>query len=383
MSINLRRILVTGARAPVTLHLCRILHESGHDVYAADSVSYALTKKSNSIKDFFLLPSPKFHTNEFIASLVELIQANRIDLLIPTCEESFYLSTHKETLSRYCEVFVGDFEPMKMLHNKYEFIQYAKQLGLLTPKTLMLSHKTMKQDVQNYFENEVVLKRIYSRFSDNVLFLHKDEYEPTRYNFGWIAQEKLEGVQYCSYSIAKNGKILAHSVYQTVFTAGLGATIAFQFCERRDIEHIVTTIVEDLHFTGQISFDFIVNNNNIAIPIECNPRATSGLHLFNQKVANCFLNQTKNTLYPDKNTKMAITLAMIAYAFGNFKRNRSALKWLKILFSHRDIAWSSKDMKPMFYQFISMYLLWKESRKHKRTMIQQSTSDISWDDEIL
>ncbi|MBY0123843.1 ATP-grasp domain-containing protein [Bacillus sp. S/N-304-OC-R1] len=378
MSIKRRKILITGARAPVTLHLCRVLHESGHEVYASDSVSYALTKASNTIKDFFLFPSPKFQTENFISSLIDYIQARKIDLLIPTCEESFYISKYKEKLSLYCEVFVGDFDKMMLLHHKFDFIQYVKELGFHTPKTIQCS----ADNVQQIFDGEIVLKRIYSRFSDHVVFLHSNDYEPGSFDSSWIAQEKIDGVQYCSYAIARDGKLLAHSVYETSFTAGIGATIAFSYTERKDIELFVRAVVKDLKFTGQISFDFIVNREDQAFPIECNPRSTSGLHLFDHQIAESFFGDPGGTLYPDKETKMAISLAMVAYGLDNWKRQPFS-KWLRTLFTYRDIIWSFHDVRPFFYQFFSMFSLWKESRRNERSMIGQSTSDISWDDDRI
>ncbi|HHQ8914500.1 TPA: ATP-grasp domain-containing protein, partial [Bacillus cereus] len=41
------------------------------------------------------------------------------------------------------------------------------------------------------------------------------------------------------------------------------------------------------------------------------------------------------------------------------------------------------DWKPFFYQFFSMYKLWRESYKHERTILEQTTYDISWDGEDL
>ncbi|WNS75026.1 ATP-grasp domain-containing protein [Bacillus sp. DTU_2020_1000418_1_SI_GHA_SEK_038] len=369
------KVLVTGARAPVTLHLCRILKDSGHEVYAADSISYALTKSSTSIQGYFLYSSPKFRTEDFVAELVEFIQENKIGLLIPTCEESFYISKYKDAISPYCEVLVGDFAQMLLLHNKFDFIEYVNALGFKAPKTVKCSANKEMPD------GELVLKRVYSRFSDHVVFLHKDAFNPSLFDSSWIAQEKIDGVQYCSYGIARDGKLLAHSVYETTFTAGIGATIAFSYCERKDIEHFVRTVVSDLKFTGQISFDFIVNYEDVAIPIECNPRATSGLHLFDHQAAECFFDDTENTLYPDLETKMAICLALLAYGFDNWKRGRGFMNWLKTLLTYRDITWSLQDLTPFFFQFYSMYALWQESKTNGTTMIQQSTSDISWDEE--
>ncbi|MGQ0441652.1 ATP-grasp domain-containing protein, partial [Bacillus sp. B-TM1] len=51
--------------------------------------------------------------------------------------------------------------------------------------------------------------------------------------------------------------------------------------------------------------------------------------------------------------------------------------------SYPDIIYSGSDNKPFFYQFYSMYKLWRESYKHGRTISEQTTCDISWDGENL
>ncbi|GAA3325969.1 hypothetical protein GCM10020331_060000 [Ectobacillus funiculus] len=87
--------------------------------------------------------------------------------------------------------------------------------------------------------------------------------------------------------LQKNGKLLAHSVYQTEFTAGLGATIAFQHTECDPIFHLFQYSLKKLKYSGQIAFDFIVTKDGKVYPIECNPRTTSGLHLFFQRYCFC------------------------------------------------------------------------------------------------
>ncbi len=39
-----KTVLITGARAPATLHLCRLFHNAGHTVIIADSIPYPLSK---------------------------------------------------------------------------------------------------------------------------------------------------------------------------------------------------------------------------------------------------------------------------------------------------------------------------------------------------
>lgn len=374
------RVLVTGVRAPVALHVCRLLRQSGAEVYATDCTSTPLTKASNSIKRFISTPSPKFEMKNYIEALVEIVREERIDYLIPTCEEIFYISKYKDVINQYCEVLVDDFLKLKTLHHKFDFLKMVHALGFLVPKTKVLTRNTIINEWLD--RNDLVLKKNYSRFSDSIIFVSSEKDIPNISfdDSSWILQERINGEQFCSYSIAKDGKVLAHSVYKSNFTAGIGATISFKHIERHDIKQFVCKIVEHLNFTGQISFDFIVNERNRAIPIECNPRATSGLHLFDQEIVAALLLQSKTGIVtPKKGKREAIKLAMLLFGLQEAWNVQKVVEWLKIVFSYKDIIFCIKDPFPYFYQVISLIKLWRESKKNALTLLQQSTYDISWD----
>ncbi|WP_028596720.1 ATP-grasp domain-containing protein [Paenibacillus assamensis] len=383
-----KTVLITGARAPAALHLCRLFHSTGHTVIIADSTPYPLSKASISTDYFYEIPSPKWKTKESIDVLLSIIQRHHVDLLIPTCEEIFYIARYKETFSPFCHVFVDDFHKLSLLHHKWEFIQLAAKLGWRVPAT----YRTNNEQAIRAMVHEVpdtasfVLKPIFSRFSNKVEFITKEAAikEKLADKSNYILQEFIQGTQHCSYSIAQSGKVLAHSTYKTEFTAGLGATIAFKPIDHPKMEQFVEHIVKELDFSGQIAFDFIVTEDGEAIPIECNPRATSGLHLFDEEIVSSFFHtNVKETLIPKANAKCAIRLAMLVYGLPYLKSKQKRKRWLRVLCSYPDIIYSRADRKPFFYQFFSMYKLWRESVKHKRTMLEQTTYDIAWDGEPL
>ncbi|WP_142395952.1 ATP-grasp domain-containing protein [Bacillus sp. MYb209] len=383
-----KTVLITGARAPAALHLCRLFHNNGHTVIMADSIPYPLSKVSKSADYFYEIPSPKWKTNESIHALLSIIQRHNVDLLIPTCEEIFYISRHKEELSPFCHVLVDDFHKLSLLHNKWEFIQLVANLGWQVPTTYRINNEQAISSMihQTPANTPFVLKPIFSRFSDKVEFITKEaaikEIMVDKSNY--IIQEFIQGTQHCSYSIARSGEVLAHSTYKTVFTAGLGATIAFKHINHPKIEQFVRHIVKELDFSGQIAFDFIITENGDPIPIECNPRTTSGLHLFDEEILPAFFNaKVNNTLIPKPHSECAIRLAMLLYGLPYLKSKQKRKRWLKVLCSYPDIIYSHTDWKPFFYQFFSMYKLWRESYKHERTILEQTTYDISWDGENL
>lgn len=381
MSTKKKRVLLTGARAPISLHLCRALAEGGIEVYTADSIFHALAKSSKCSKEFFLYPSPKFEPQQFIECLIQIINKREIDLLIPTCEEIFYISMFRKQLSLYCEIFVDDFEKLKLLHHKVNFIHFVDKLGFSTPKTYLLSPQINDLSIKKEFPSEFVLKKAYTRFSESVSFYKSGDKLPKNVftDSNWLIQEKINGTQYCSYGIARNGKLLAHSVYKSEITAGIGATLTFEYIDKPDIEQFVQTVVEKISFTGQISFDFIENQKGVALPIECNPRATSGLHLFGKEIVQAILKDIDKTLYPSKDTKEAIKLGVFLYGLKNLKRLNSLRQLFQVFFTFKDTIYRKNDKTPFFYQFISMYNLWIASKKNHVNILEQSTYDMRWD----
>ncbi|WP_226665508.1 ATP-grasp domain-containing protein [Metabacillus litoralis] len=378
-----KTVLITGARAPVSLHLCRLFHKAGYEVYAADSVSYALTKTSKSICEFFLLPSPKYQTGHFIKELKSIIKQKKISFLVPTCEEIFYLSQYREELSKYCDVFIDDIQKLILLHDKYKCMNFIREMGFKVPKTWLITEETQRA-LEKEAKGELVVKRVFSRFGDSVVFINSISELPSDVSLhsNWLVQERIKGEQYCSYSIAKEGNVIAHTVYKTEFSAGIGATLSFKHHKRPDIEQFVKLIVEKLHFTGQISFDYIVNEHNLAIPIECNPRATSGIHLFDFELVDVMVEHDKEMLYPKCETKEAIKVGLLIYGVKQIHSMKTFKRWLHIFITYKDITYRKSDIIPYFYQFISIFHLWTESKRNKQTMLTQSTTDISWDGEI-
>src|SRR5579862_3436967 len=95
-------VLLTGGRAPVTLDLARKFARAGYCVSVAESSPVHLCRYSNSVRNCYDVPPPNTEPAAFIAALIEIIREEQIDLLIPTCEEVFFVAQGLERLSEYC-----------------------------------------------------------------------------------------------------------------------------------------------------------------------------------------------------------------------------------------------------------------------------------------
>jgi predicted ATP-grasp superfamily ATP-dependent carboligase len=380
-------ILLTGGRAPATLELARIFHSAGHQVFLAESQPGSLSEPSKAIKKHFHLPPPRQQRAAFIQALKEIIQNNKIDLLVPTCEEVFYVSMGLNLLAPLCQVFVDSIDRLQALHNKFTFIKLAQNYGLSVPDTRLIKNQ---DDLYYAYQRwpQLVLKPVYSRFatrtrvlpsSDKNLLPHLEDN-----GANWVAQEFIKGISFCTYSTAHDGHLTAHATYRSDFTAGQGATIVFKSCRHPGLFKWVETFTALYHFSGQIAFDFIETPDGHVYAIECNPRATSGTHLFtnNPLFSQAFLVPGLDTLSPaEDNPSYMLSAAMFLYALPDAFKTHRLQSWMDTFFSSQDVIFRWDDPLPALCQIRSLLNFIHLGNRLGISALQASTADIEWNGE--
>lgn len=378
-----KRVLLTGGRAPVTLDLVRYFAAEGYLVYVADSFTYHLSKSSNKVEKSFTISSPVHSYEQFITDLHEIIKTYQIDLLVPTCEEIFYIAKGKKTLEKDCIVFCEELSILNEFHHKYKFIQKVQAKGLPIPETYVVHSQDEYKKALHLIQCDAVVKPVYSRFGTEVVFVKKDHIEDINSQFRegvYVVQEEIKGKTICNYSILHHGKLMATANYEVHYTAGKGAAIQFQHTPHLKIKQWLEQFFKNSNVTGQFAFDFIETKSGDIFVIECNPRSTSGLHLFKDvNIVESFLGINEQTLEPLPQTKRMIGLAMLIYGMkpGTF------LKGVQTYITSADIIWSKRDMKPFFYQFYTYFHMLRLGRKLKISALEASTVDIEWNGDHL
>ena len=377
--------MLTGGRAPATLDLARKFKESGHEVYVAESIKHHLCQYSNSVTESFTVPSPAREKAAYINALSSLIQKYQIDLIIPTCEEVFYISSEIEKLNLLTKVFTDKINILHQLHNKFSFNKMIENTGISVPKTVLISSLDEYESLVD--EGKItyphVLKPVYSRFSSQTKFVF------TRENIDidiltqrpWVAQTYIQGELVCTYSICYEGKILANIFYSNHYTAGeKGAGISFKAIENNKLLQWVSAFVKDINYTGQIAFDIILASDDSLWPIECNPRATSGIHLFSksQNISDAFLFNTVISNTSKSKGHPMLSLAMLIYGLPGVRSLASFLKWVKCFFVGKDVIFRWSDPLPFVAQFLAVLNFLKISRKQNISIIEATTHDIEW-----
>lgn len=380
------KILLTGGRAPVTLELARLLAKAGYSVFVAESLKHHLCSHSRAVTRNFWVPPPRFDPQGFINALIEIIQQEKIDLLIPTCEEIFYIASGLSSLTPYCQVFVEPLEKLNALHNKWTFIQKVEALGLPTPKTWFLQ---TPEDLKEVLERPVILKPVYSRFASNVHILTQPisaipnlDIHPGK---SWVAQEFMTGKQYCTYSIAHQGQLTAHAAYPVGYTAEKGSCIYFESIEHPQLLAWVKTFVQAEQFTGQIAFDFIQAEDGTVYPLECNPRAISAIHLFqsSDKLEQAFLNPQNPLVQPQPQKSSMLAMAMILYGLLPAIAAQQFQDWFRKFTASQDVILQLSDPMPFFSLWLILLQFGQISQSCGISLQQASTQDIEWNGEDI
>ncbi len=372
-----KRILLTGGRAPATLELARAFHRAGHTVFMAESLRGHLSEPSAAITKNFLVPPPRQQTGVFLDALEKIAHENKIDLVIPTCEEVFYVAMGRDRFP----AFVEPLEKLRRLHSKWDFIHLARELGLPVPETMLIETESSLTSAMTRWPR-VVVKPVYSRFASKTLICPTIQQVKSEVTFDsrWVAQEFIAGAQVCTYSVCHRGNITAHTAYRSDFTAGQGATILFRHVNHTTTFEWVKKIVAEISFTGQIALDFIETDEGKIFAIECNPRTISGTHLLarDANFPESFLNPSAQPVIPLDDFSVQLWMGMLVYGLPASLKKRQFPKWFAAFTSSHDVIFRGDDPLPALLQFRSIFHYVQLAQRKKISPLEASTFDIEW-----
>lgn len=375
-------VLVLGGRAPVALDHARRFAAQGWRVVMADSVSCGLSGWSRAVAATVRLAPPRHAPAQFVRDLNAVIARERIDLVVPTCEEVFFLSRYRSALPAACRVVVDDFDKLRLLHSKWEF---TKQAAGCAPDSAVV--RNLEQAREWADGRPLVLKPEFSRFGVHVRIYPQGmpaDAAPLPAMGAWVAQEYCAGTELCSYSVADQGVLTAHALYRPVHRLHRSSSYYFEPHASEPIQRFVSDLVARLRFTGQISFDWIDMGDGTPRVLECNPRATSGLHLFGaQDAVPAALNgAVQPCVSPRGGARMlgpvmytaGLAQALAAGTLGGWRRDARRAA---------DVLSAPSDNLPLAGAVLDMAWFARTALTRRCTLREAATSDIEWDGEEL
>ncbi|KAF8430387.1 hypothetical protein EV426DRAFT_631030 [Tirmania nivea] len=337
-------VLLTNGRFPVSIDLARQLTRAGHTVFVVDPMHYHVCRSSNSVRKSWRVPTPHVDARGYVEGVLrvmEEVERKGADLVVPMHEEIFYLAeaccplplnpTSLSTLRT--RLLAPPFPTLIMLHNKHTFSLFLRSLHLEHPFFRLIPSKSHLLPLLNGTSPlhptnpraSFALKPVFGRACSNVYHLHPlpattphdkankkclDEIDITPDNH-YLAQEWVEGERFCTYAVVRRGRVLALGVYPVRDTIDGSSCVYFEAVENPRVRAYVERIAEGLGDVGvvgwQMALDIVVESGagGRVMAIECNPRATSGIHLFSgttrlaKAIASCvYQNENQSESWP-------------------------------------------------------------------------------------
>lgn len=378
------KVLLTGARAPACLDLARSFAQAGHRVWLADSLSKPLAKGSKWIETCFLVPPPKFATRAFIDALAQHIARLGIDLLVPTCEEVFFLSRFQDQLG--CAVYCDSFDKLAAVHNKFRFHQMAQGLGIQVPETHLLRRR---EDLESFLPtaSDWVFKPVFSRFAAFTRIGAKAEQladlRPSTER-AWVAQRRIHGRELCSYGVADHGQLRVAACYEPLYRLKHSSGVYFEPIDHPGVRHFAEAFAKAWQFHGQLCFDFIESADGALYVLECNPRATSGIHLFggDPMLAAGFAPGAA-LIQPVQRRPSMLSPVMLCYNLPRaLARGQARQFWRDIRRAH-EAGHHPDDPWPSLYRFVGVFEVILKSLRQRISLREAATADLEWDGEPL
>jgi hypothetical protein len=379
-------VLILGGRAPVALDLARRFAAQGSIVHVADSVPCRISSWSRAVTAVHAIAPPRLALAAFARDLAKLIERHRIELVVPTCEEVFFLSRSRRLLPAQCAVFADGFDQLRELHSKWHFLGLAQGCGAIVPKSARID--TLEAAREWAGDRAVVLKPEYSRFGVHVRIYPAGipAAAPQLASLGpWVAQEFQRGRELCSYSIATRGSLRAHVTYEPSYRLGNSSSYYFEQVSNPTIEGFVSSFVAKIGFTGQISFDWIASDSGQVSVLECNPRAISGLHLFSMSdaVANAIQGFNEGLVAPTSKSPRMLAPVMLAAGLPAAARAGKLRRWVRDWLRAKDVLSIPGDRLPLAGAARDIASFAAMAVGRRSSMREASTRDIEWDGEDL
>ncbi len=393
-------ILLSNGRFPVSLDLARQLQKGGHNVYTVDPMHFHVCKFSRAVKYSWQSPAPSLDPEGYIATVKMAVLKAKVDLIIPMHEEIIYLTecNEPEITKR---LFAPSFLETYSLHNKWEFSEMLGRIGLDRPEAHFC--RSIEDVKKLDMTREWALKPTLGRSATGVHHLKPGE-EPAWSSVDitpetpHVAQEWLEGNRYCTYGIWRRGKVQAFAIYPVLETIDGSSSVYFEATEHEGIREYCNTFARRYNITGQLAFDFIetgveegelrrgphgiprggkyrtlglrtkrnkattqagsaststTTTSSRLVAIECNPRATSGIHLWSgtPKLAAAFADNSvqlpEMAARPGRARQTGPGMMMWEHKEASFKRY---LTHLARLLGTKDVMFSWRDLGPVLVQ---------------------------------
>jgi len=228
----------------------------------------------------------EINDNDVLNKIVEIVNDSGVEVVCPSDFESLkFVSRSNIALSDFLKVApVPDPKSIEQLDDKYDSYLILKKYGFLNPKTFLIdSHSCLKNDIVEQIGFPFLIKPRVAAGGKGIVNINGmtdlDEYLQNTDNDVFVskmflAQEYVEGTDYCFYGYATKGNLNAWAIFRYIKVGKSKKRVEFvEFLMDNEIFSASIDLIQKTNYTGPIVVDFrkSINDANSFI-IEINPR---------------------------------------------------------------------------------------------------------------
>ena len=196
----------------------------------------------------------------------------------------------------------------------------------------------------------------------------------------------MRGEEVCFYAVAHGGSLTAFTAYRSRWRLGGGASFAFDPLDaslHKALREMAETLASATVLTGQSACDAIVDADGKPWLIECNPRATSGVHMLagSGDLARAIADGVAMpAMRPDPHH---VAPAMLVFGLPLALREGRLGEWRKAMREGRDAIARPGDRRPFFGAMLDGARFAFSGLRHGISTTAATTRDIEWNGEDL
>lgn len=382
------RVLITGARAAAALDIARDFAFAGWQVHMADCSAAHIARASRIPAGVHHYPSPVADPAGFRRGVAGLVSALDPVLVVPTCEEVFHLAAPMLADVLRGRLLAPALATLRCLHDKLAFAQACAAWGLPVPESHAVGDAA---DMARFRadSHQWVFKRRFSRFGDATL-VGPDHEDLATIRFDadrpWLAQKRVFGVESCFHAVARDGELQAFAAYRSDWRLPGGACFAFtpETAGRAALlRPLAAQLARAAAIQGQFACDVMVDADGRPWLLECNPRATSGVHLLtgDGALARALTGQAP---VPDRSGRAACLMpAMVVFGLPMALRRGQLSAWLRAVATMRDVISAPGDHLPVIGAMRDIADFRRHARRLGLSLAAATTHDIEWNGKEL
>ncbi|MEO1247369.1 MAG: ATP-grasp domain-containing protein [Pseudomonadota bacterium] len=371
-------VVLTLGRLPVALDLARSFSAMGFRVVVAEPFGMHLCRMSKAVDRSIRVADPSRDPERYLDELAAAVLEESAALVVPVSEETLRVALLKDRLPESVEVFAADSKTLLQVHDKYRFAKTARELGLDAPLSFLPREGAQ---IPPEAGSRLVVKPRHACSGRGVRYVDARTIgdAPGSVAADELVQARIDGREVSSFAVVRRGRVLALSIYEGTILSGSVAVGFRSIPALPEVSGWVERFVEAVDFTGFVAFDFIIDGGGRAYAIECNPRATSGIH-FVPTAQLAGLVTSGEAASPGTGGPIALTESWSGFTalLGKLAQPRQFHRVLRELRSARDVTWSRRDPWPFLLMPVNTApILWRALRR-RATFAEVAVSDLEW-----